>query len=133
MEKNVKKSGLARIPAWALSLMTLVILIILLVFLEDPKNDGFISTIQIIGYSFCAILIIGACFFICRTHPKSIWYTLIICNAVGILGFISNITLTFILKDYSISLFEMILWAGIFVLSVIAAIVGTRIGQRIIN
>ena len=132
MEKKVKKSRLDGVPAWALSLMTLVVIIILLVILEDPKNTGY-STIQIIGYTFCAILITGACFFICRAHPESVWYTIVICNAVGILGLISNIALTIVVPDYSTTLSEMILWGSIFVLSVIAAIIGAKIGQATTN
>lgn len=127
MEKKAKKSCLAGIPAWAWSLMTLFVLIILLVILEDPKNDGYYSTIQIIGYAFCAILITAACFFICRKYPKSVWSTSAICNAVSILGIIM-----YIFTPWA-PLSETIIWVGIFVLSVIAAIVGARIGQRRIN
>jgi len=133
MEKEVKKTGLARIPAWVLSLLTLFVLIILLVILEDPKNDGYYSTIQIIGYAFCAIMITAACFFICRAHPGSFWYTIVICNAVTILGLIANIGLTIVVPDYSTAFSETILWVSIGVLSIIGAIVGARIGRRKIN
>ena len=125
MEKKAKKSCLAGIPAWAWSLMTLFVLIILLVILEDPKNDGYYSTIQIIGYAFCAILITAACFFICRKYPKSVWSTSAICNAVSILGIIM-----YIFTPWA-PLSETIIWVGIFVLSVIGAIVGARIGRSI--
>ena len=125
-----KKSFLARLPAWALSLITLVVLIILLVILEDPKNTGY-STIQIIGYTFCAIMITAACFFICRAHPGSFWYTIVICNTVTILGLIANIGLTIVVPDYSTALSEIILWVSIGVLSVIAAFVGARKGRSI--
>ena len=127
MGKKAKKSCLAGIPAWAWSLMILFVLIILLVILEDPKNDGYYSTIQIIGYAFCAILITAACFFICRKYPKSVWSTSAICNAVSILGIIM-----YIFTDWA-PLSETIVWVGIYVLSVIGAIVGARIGQRRIN
>lgn len=129
MGKKAKKSRLAGIPAWALSLMTLVVLIILLVILEDPKNPGF-STIQIIGYTFFAIWITAACFFICRKYPKSVWYTPVICNAVGILGLIANITLTIAVPDYDTPLSETILWVSICVISVIGATIGAKIGRR---
>jgi len=132
MEKKVKKSRLAGIPAWALSLMTLVVVIILLVILEDPKNPGY-STIQIIGYTFCAVLITAACFFICWTHPKSVWYTPVICNAVGIIGLIANIGLTIAVPDYSTPLSDTVLWVSIGVISVTGAIVGAKIGRRKAN
>ena len=127
MGKKAKKSRLAGIPAWAWSLMTLFVLIILLAPLEDPKNDGYYSTIQIIGYAFYAILITVACFFICRKYPKSVWSTSAICNAVSILGIIM-----YIFTPWA-PLSETIIWVGIFVLSVIGAIVGARIGRRRIN
>jgi len=126
MGKNAKRSRLVRIPAWAMSLITLLILFILLIFLEDPKNTG-LSTIQIIGYIFSAILIIGACFIICMTHPKSVWYTPVICNAVSIMAII-----VYVFTDLS-PLSEFLSWGSIFVLSVIGAIVGAKIGQRKVN
>ena len=126
MGGKVKKSRLAGIPAWALSLITLVILFILLAFLEDPKTPGF-STIQIIGYTCCVILITGACFFICRTHPKSVWYTPVICNAVTIMAVI-----VYVFTDLS-NLSELIFWVSFGVLSVTGAIIGAKIGQRRID
>jgi len=127
MGKKAKKSRLAGIPAWAWSLMTVFILIILLLPFEDPKNDGYYSTIQIIGYAIYAIWITAACFFICRKYPKSVWSTTAICNAVSILGIIM-----YIFTPWA-PLSETIIWVGIYVLSVIAAIVGARIGRRRIN
>ncbi len=126
MEKKVKKSLLARISAWAMSLMTLFILIILLCLLEDPKSPS-LSTIQIIGYIFCAILIVGACFIICMTHPKSVWYTPFICNAVSIMAIIM-----YVFTDLA-PLSEFIFWGSVFVLSVVGANVGAKIGRGRIN
>ena len=80
MEKKAKKSRLAKIPAWALSFIALVALIILLFILEDPKSTG-LSNMQIIEYAICIIFITIACFIICRIHPRSVWYTPFICNA----------------------------------------------------
>ena len=126
MGKKEKKSRLARVPAWALSSMTLVILFILMAFLEDPNNSG-LSTIQIIGYICCVILITGACFIICRIHPKSVWYTPVICNAVTIMAVI-----VYVFTDLS-NLSEFIFWVSIGVLSVTGAIIGAKIGRRRIN
>lgn len=132
MEEKAKKSGLARMPAWVLSLITLVVVIILMFLLNDPKSTSY-STIQIVGYAFCAILITAACFFICREHPKSLWYTIVICNAIGLLGLVSNIILNIVDPDFSTPFSEMILWGGIFILSVIAAFFGARIGRKRID
>ena len=123
--KKAKKARLSGIPSWAWSLMTLFVLIIFLFILDDPKNDGSYNTIQIIGYAIYAILIAGACFFICRKYPKSVWSTSAICNAVSILGIIM-----YIFTPWA-PLSETIIWVGILVLSVIAANVGARMGRSI--
>ena len=122
MEKKEKKSRLAGIPAWALSLMTLFAISILFGILEDPKSPGF-STIQIIGYTFCTILNTVACYIICRIHPKSIWYTPVICSVVSIMAIIM-----YLLTNLS-TLSELIFWVGYFILSVFGAILGSVIGR----
>lgn len=123
MEKIAKRSPFAGVPAWALSLMTLFPLFILLVILEDPKNPE-LSTFQIIGYIFCTIMITLACFFICRIHPKSVWYTPVICNVVAIMAII-----VYVFTDLSTSS-EFIGWLSCFVISTTGAIVGSIIGRR---
>ncbi len=126
MEEKAKKSRLAEFPAWALSLTTLVAVIILISILEDPKSPN-LSTIQIIGYIFCVIFLTVSCFIICRVHPKSVWYTPIICNAVGAMAII-----VYIFTDLS-QLSELIFWVSSFVLSAIGAVVGAIIGRRVIS
>ena len=136
MEEKVRKSLLARIPSWALSLLTLVVLVVLLILINDPKSTS-LSTIQISGWIFYIILVTVACFFICKAHPKSVWYTPVICNAVGILGLFANIFLTIAFtiagKDYGTTSAEWIIIVSSVVLSVIATIVGAKIGQRRID
>ena len=132
MEEKVKKTGLARFPAWALSLIILVALVILLIILNDPKSTS-LSTIQIIGLIFYVILVTVGCFIICRTHPKSVWHTPFICNAVGILGLISNIILTIAMPDYSIPASEWIILVSSFILSVMGAFIGARMGRKKID
>jgi amino acid transporter len=124
MGKKAKESRFARFPAWAMSILTLLVLFIFLAFLEDPKSDNSLSTFQIIGYIICAVFITVACFIICRIHPKSVWYTPIICNAVSIIALI-----VFVFTDMG-ALWEFIFWMGILVLSSIGAIVGANIGRR---
>lgn len=81
---------------------------------------------NIFGLIIYVIFLPPACFIICKTHPKSIWYTPFICNAFIIFLLISvsysNPDLTF-----------LILLSGCIVLSVIGAFVGARIGRRLIN
>ena len=121
MNKKTKKSRLAGIPAWALSLMTFFVSVGLF---ELPSPE-FIDT-NIFGLIIYVILVPAACFIICKTHPKSIWYTPAICNGFIIFLLISvsysNPVLTF-----------LIFLSACIVLSVIGAIVGARIGRHLIH
>jgi hypothetical protein len=122
MNKKTKKSRLAGIPAWALSLMVFFASVGLFG-LPLPES---IDT-NIFGLIIYIILLPTACLIICKTHPKSIWYTPLICNAFIIfllisVSFSNHPNLTF-----------LILLSGCIVLSVIGAIVGARIGRLLIN
>ena len=130
MEKKVKKSRLAGVPAWALSLMTffssigIFELFELLPSIPDSQN-GFDLELIIVVLVY-AVFLTTACFFICKTYPRSVWYTPFICN-----GFI-----LFILISSGFSNPEwpvMILLSACIVLSVIGTFVGAKIGQRKIN
>ena len=114
METKEKKSFLAEIPSWALSLMTLVVAVIL--FVINPFGEE----ISYISYD---ILIIIACFYICRKNPNSIWYTLFICNMIGIMAAFGEENF------YWGSILMIIVCAG-WILSLIGAIIGSRIGRR---
>ena len=133
MEKKANKPLLARIPAWVLSLITFFVSIIPLIVVNDPKSTS-LDTIQIIGWIFNIFLVTVACFIICRTHPKSVWYTPVICNGVGILGIIATIFLTFAFtiagQDYGTTSTEWIVVVSSVVFSVLAANVGVRKGMR---
>ena len=123
-----KKSRLSGIPAWALSILTLVALIIVMSIFHDPFGHGD-STFEIIGYIVWDVLITAACFIICKTHPKSVGYTSVICNAVSI----ASVIVPIIYPEYWPSLSEWIFWISSIVLSVIGAIAGAKIGRRKIN
>jgi hypothetical protein len=129
MEEKTKKSGLARIPAVGLSLLTFfasMILAFLLDRISSTELSAF-STTEIIPMIFYVIVIAGASFFICRTHPRSVWYTPFICNALGIIVGIFGA-----LDDPSFrtnSSFWMVL-VGCLLLSVIGSIIGARIGSH---
>ena len=112
-------------PAWALSFIIFVVSIISAFVFEDVTIPG-PSTLAIIGSIFYAILIPAACFIICKAHPKSVWYTPIICNAPSIVLAISYS------PDFWTEPMSLLVGSG-FVLSVIGAIVGAKIGRRIIN
>ncbi|MBT3385682.1 MAG: hypothetical protein HN778_01135 [Prolixibacteraceae bacterium] len=127
MEKKAKKSRLAESPAWALSLMTLFAPIVLgLIFEEIHLFES--SAIEIGFLIVCFIFIIVACFFICMTHPKSVWYTPFICNAFIIIMLVFTALL-----DYEVRLLPLLIaQSGLIVLSFIGAFIGARIGRRLI-
>jgi hypothetical protein len=131
MEKEAKKSGLARVPAWVSSLIILTVGVILLILLNDPSSSS-LSTTQTLGWIGYAILVTIACFFICKAHPKSVWYTPVICNAMGIMALISNISYAIVLliagRDVGISSTDWYFIVGI-LLSASAAILGARTGR----
>ena len=121
MKKETKKFRLAGIPAWALSLMVFFASVGLFALPSPESIDA-----NIFGLILYVILLPAACFIICKTHPRSIWYTPLIGNAFIIFSLIgvasSNPDLTL-----------LIFLSGCIVLSVIGAIVGARIGRRLIN
>ena len=121
MKKETKKSRLAGIPAWALSLMVFFASVGLFA-LPSPES---IDT-NIFGLIIYVILLPAACFIICKTHPKSIWYSPFICNAFIIFSLISVLNAN---QDLTLLIFL----SACIVLSVIGAIVGARIGRRLIN
>ena len=125
MGKKVKESRLAKIPAWALSLIIFVLSIISAFVFEYVTIPGN-STLGIIGLIFYVVLIPVACFTISMIHPKSVWYTPFICNPVALLGTIFHPLAWTTLLEY-------LLWVSSLVLSVLGAIVGAKIGRRKIN
>jgi hypothetical protein len=128
MGKKAKQSRLAGVPAWALSILTLIALIIILSIFHDPFGHGD-STVEITGYIVWDVLITTACFLICKAHPKSVWYTPAICNVVSI----ASVIVPIIYPEYWPPLSEWIFWTSSIVLSVTGAIIGARIGRRRIN
>ncbi len=114
MRTNKRKSIIAGVPGWALSLVT--------VFL----TAGLLNMINGIGetpsYIIYAVLITGACFVICRNEPKSVWYVPILCNIFSFLMPVLDNT-------FWTTSMGIIISSGV-VLSVIAAILGARIGKR---
>lgn len=114
METKEKKSFLAEIPSWALSLMTLVVAIIL--FAINPFGEE----ISYISYD---ILIIIACFYICREYPNSIWHTPFICNIIGIMAAFGE-------ENFFWGSSLMIIVCAGWILSLMAAIIGFKLGRQ---
>ncbi len=84
---------------------------------------GIINDIgEIPSYIIYAVLIIGACFIICRNDPKSVWYVPIICNIFSFLMPVLD-------NSFWTTPMGIIISSGV-VLSVIAAIFGARMGKR---
>lgn len=129
MSIEAKTSGLARIPAVGLSVMTFFVSIFLAFILDRISSTELsaFSTTEIIPMILYVIVIAGASFFICRIHPKSVWYTPFICNALGII-----IGVFGALDDPSFrtnSSFWIVL-IGCILLSIVAAILGARTGSN---
>ena len=93
--------------------------------LDDVALPGD-STLAIIGSIFYVVLVPVACFFICVIHPKSAWYTPFICNPVSALGTVFHPLEWTTLSEY-------LVWVISLVLSVLAAIIGAKIGRHKLN
>jgi len=116
MKPDGKKSFLAGISSLALSVITAFLSFLLLFLLAYPFGE-------VIGYISYNIVIIFACFLICRMNPSSIWYVPIICNIVGVIAAFGEENF------YWISTLWIIICGG-WVLSLIASIIGAQIGRR---
>jgi hypothetical protein len=116
MKPDRKKSFLAGIPSWVLAVITTFLSFFLLFLLAYPFGE-------VIGYISYDIVIIIACFFICKKNPSSIWYVPVISNIVGILAAFGEENF------YWISTLWIIICGG-WVLSLIVSIIGARIGKR---
>ena len=110
-------------PGCVLSIITVVISIIFIFSIGYPLAGQYGENIGgWITYLSGGILISVACFFICRTYPKSVWYTPIICNAIGILAAIIE-------PQFWVSSMWMPYSMG-WLLSVFGALGGAWIGHR---
>jgi len=116
MNTNGKRSLLAGISSLALAVITLFISFFLLFLIAYPFGE-------VLGYISYDIVIIIACFFICKKNPHSIWYVPIICNIVGVIAAFGEENF------YWISTLWIIICGG-WLLSLIASIIGAQIGKR---
>ena len=123
MKAKTQKSFLSGIPARKLSVMTLLFSFIFIFAIGYPLQHQFGENIGgWITYLSTEILISVACFFICRAFPKSIWYTPILCNAIGIISAIiePNFWISSMWMPYSIGWF----------LSLLGAFTGAWLGRQ---
>jgi len=91
------------------------------------------STTEIIPMIIYVMVIVGASFFICRTHPKSVWYTPFICNALGMLSGIFGALGASEDPSFRLNSSFWIVVGGCLLLSVIGSVIGARIGSHINN
>jgi hypothetical protein len=127
MKTDGKKSFLARIPSWALALLTLFGTTIVLFgiagtlgqFLKINENIG-----EAISYSLYGIVIAVCCYFIVKKNHRSFWYVPLICNAGVIIAAIVE-------PSFWISKSMWIPMCGGLVLSIIASIIGARKGRKV--
>ena len=111
-----KKSFLAGISSMALSVIAAFISFFLLFLIAYPFGE-------VLGYISYDIVIVIACFFICKKNPSSIWYVPFICNIVGVIAAFGEENF------YWISTLWIIICGG-WLLSLIASIIGAQIGRR---
>jgi hypothetical protein len=129
MKTNGKKSFLATTPSAVLALLTffgtMIILFALGSVAEGFNPDSVIN--ENIGtaivYVLCGLLIAGCCFFIVKNNPKSLWYVLLICNAL-------NIITALVEPGFWISPIWWIPACSGWLLSLITSVIGARIGKR---
>ena len=125
MKTHGKKSFLARIPSWALALLTLFVATIVLFgigeglgqFIKIKGNIG-----EAIPYILSGIVIAICCYFIVKQNPSSIWYVPIICNVIGIIAAIIE-------PNFWITPMWIPVCGG-WVLSLIVSIIGAQKGRR---
>jgi len=120
-----KRKFLFGIPSWGLSLITSLLSLIFLMFFASilgsysQLDENISEGIAYISYN---ILIAIACFYICRNNPKSFWYVPIICNTVGIISAIVE-------PNFWITPLWIVICGG-WILSIIGAISGAKVGKR---
>lgn len=130
MVKKERKSVLARIPAVGLSLMTFFASLILATLFDriTPTELAVFSTTEIIPMIIYVMVIVGASFFISRTHPKSVWYSPLMCNALGIItGIFGAVEDPSFRTNFSF----WIVMGACLLLSIMGSIIGARVGRQI--
>jgi CDP-diglyceride synthetase len=129
MNANKLRSFMARVPSWALAafwfILNAVLIMIsgmVMMILNIPQSsvvaDVFVWTIY-------DLLVAIGCYYIVKWNPKSIWYVPVICNFYGITGFI-------MVSDFRTTYLCILMIIG-WTLSILASIIGYRIGKRVLS
>ncbi|MDX1542950.1 MAG: hypothetical protein R3214_03315 [Christiangramia sp.] len=118
------KMAISRNPAWISSAVTALVSFILpFIYVGIISLIGMLIGISnealgnFLAYLFTWISVAIMCFLICRSHPESLWYTPVICNAGTLLAGGGN----YFGGHPELSLPFAIGW----ILSIIAAVLGT--------
>ena len=116
MQKG-KKPNLWGIPSWGLASLTMVGVFIVLMAIGEELVDT--ETEKILAYIILGAVNAICCFFIVRQNPKSIWYVPLIINVLYIISaFVESMKAS-----------AWIAICGIIILSLIASIIGARMGR----
>ena len=89
METKGNRSILSGIPSWAQAILWVIVSTLILFGLGEGVGNIFKINKDVAGaipYIIFDVLIAIGCFYIIKWNPKSIWYVLLICNAVGIIA-----------------------------------------------
>ena len=125
MGREVKKSRLAEIPAWVLSLLALFVSFGIWAIFTNIELPKPIDS-DIVIFVFYTIFLCAASFTISWTHPNSFWYTPFIINAM----IIYILIILLIHYPSQPDIWGLISCASWIVLSVVGAIIGARMGRR---
>jgi hypothetical protein len=118
-EPQEKRPYLTGIPSWALALIAMVgIFIVLMVIGEGLKTDTIIG--EVLTYIMLGIVNAICCFLIVRQNPKSIWYVPLILNVIYVISVFVE----------AVETLDWIAICGILALSLIASIIGARMGRK---
>jgi hypothetical protein len=123
----VKKSFLASLPSGVSALLSLIVFTVVSFVVGDLLNS--FDPGSAIAYSLSGLLSATACFFIIKQNPKSIWYVPLIVNALFIFSAIVEPNFW---KPPPDNLPGIPMWIPVcsgWVLSIIASILGARMGK----
>jgi hypothetical protein len=126
MKTNENRSFLYGLASWVQSVLWVIISTLILFGMGEGVGNILKIDEDIAGaipYIIFDVLIAGGCFYIVKWKPKSIWYVPLICNAVGIIAAIIE-------PNFWITSLWLLICSG-WVLSVIASVIGARIGRRL--
>lgn len=126
MELKSIQSRFNDIPAWALSVFAVLISSVFLAFLYDETGAYSQKYFYLFFVSFLLVLFFAfACYIICIIHPKSVWYTPVLCNGLVISSFLFEVPF------WTRSLLVWIMLGVGLLVSVTAAVIGARKGRHL--